>query len=146
MTPSIKLNTSYLSDVLTMTIFRQTKKILDLENTGNIMSKLPTHVVLTVPFKVCQASDAYLFSLGMFFVCPFVINNRLPSEPLLPGFSTRPEVVVLLCSLWVVCHGHYCSTHVSAFYNFVEITRVCFYNFYWRTISNLHVFIFRHIK
>jgi hypothetical protein len=31
------------------------------------------------------------------------------------------------------------------FTSFVGITRVCFYNFYWRTISILYIFVFRHI-
>ena len=59
--PNIILNIGSSPDSSIITISGRIEKILDLENAGNIISKLPTCVVLNVPFEVCQVSAAYLF-------------------------------------------------------------------------------------
>ena len=80
--PNIKLNIGSSSDLSMISISGRIENILDFENAGNIIPKLPTCLFLNVPFEVCQVSAAYLFSLGMLFIFCFVINSRSPSEPL----------------------------------------------------------------
>ena len=51
--PNIKSDIGSSSGLSTTTASGRIAKTLDLENAGNIISKLPTHVVLNVPVEVC---------------------------------------------------------------------------------------------